>query len=155
MDIYIQCFRLLMEYHSFLFDKETLLKLVEICDGFRLLMEYHSFLCKLKDLTLRRLNICFRLLMEYHSFLLIIFLKCLFLHWWVTRFRLLMEYHSFLLKQRWLTKAWKNGHLVSVSLWSIIHSYSKKQIIIDPIGLLQSFRLLMEYHSFLYKDIEN
>ena len=130
MDIYIQCFRLLMEYHSFLFDKETLLKLVEICDGFRLLMEYHSFL-------------------------LIIFLKCLFLHWWVTRFRLLMEYHSFLLKQRWLTKAWKNGHLVSVSLWSIIHSYSKKQIIIDPIGLLQSFRLLMEYHSFLYKDIEN
>ena len=128
MDIYIQCFRLLMEYHSFLFDKETLLKLVEICDGFRLLMEYHSFLCKLKDLTLRRLNICFRLLMEYHSFLL---------------------------KQRWLTKAWKNGHLVSVSLWSIIHSYSKKQIIIDPIGLLQSFRLLMEYHSFLYKDIEN
>ena len=42
---------------------------------------------------------------------------------------------------------------VSVSLWSIIHSYMK-EIKKHQIKYIHSFRLLMEYHSFLYNNNE-
>ena len=40
--------------------------------------------------------------------------------------------------------------LVSISLWSIIHSYIEITITV-PTGT-EGFRLLTEYHSFLLKD---
>ena len=39
---------------------------------------------------------------------------------------------------------------VSVSLWSIIHSY--QYILLFLFSFYYRFRLLMEYHSFLYND---
>ena len=42
------------------------------------------------------------------------------------------------------------GMDVSVSLWSIIHSYDSS-INSSSVSQTYSFRLLMEYHSFLYK----
>ena len=59
-----------------------------------------------------------------------------------------MEYHSFLFYNN-LYISVKKDIKVSVSLWSIIHSYYLDMII--EAGADTSFRLLMEYHSFLYK----
>ena len=115
--------------------------------SFRLLMEYHSFLFRLVILIVLVIILSFRLLMEYHSFLLIIkpllmLILCIF------SFRLLMEYHSFL---------W-----VSACEWLIFGKYIKfpspygvsfililTQTLLLIILSIVSFRLLMEYHSFL------
>ena len=62
-----------------------------------------------------------------------------------------MEYHSFLLFLLFyfilivLFCQW-----VSVSLQSIIHSYFTPNIIVKDKEKILSFRLLMEYHSFLF-----
>ena len=58
-----------------------------------------------------------------------------------------MEYYSFLLKK--ILRSDENDKIrkVSVSLWSIIHSYIIWAIIVQ--WFLNSFRLLMEYYSFL------
>ena len=114
--------------------------------SFRLLTEYHSFLLKCNNLLYRRLKVsvslrsiihsyrynyllftqsfvCFRLLTEYHSFL-----------FWghmheatimkVFGFRLLTEYHSFLFMKRFSKYQFNIRKWVSVSLRSIIHSYT-------------------------------
>ena len=44
---------------------------------------------------------------------------------------------------------------VSVSLWSIIHSYFLTTLIIYITFVVKSFRLLTEYHSFLYDAFGN
>ena len=67
MQCWLFSFRLLMEYHSFLFRLVILIVLVIIL-SFRLLMEYHSFLCTRRRYRLYSFS-SFRLLMEYHSFL--------------------------------------------------------------------------------------
>ena len=63
-------------------------------------------------------------------------------------FRLLTEYYSFLFYES-LEDLIEASGLVSVSLRSIIHSYSynsKK----DILKIVLSFRLLTEYYSFLF-----
>ena len=45
--------------------------------------------------------------------------------------------------------------LVSVSLRSIIHSYSTKHTSLKELSLSMSFRLLTEYHSFLFLELYN
>ena len=61
-------------------------------------------------------------------------------------FRLLTEYHSFLLFD--MGSVIPMFKTVSVSLWSIIHSYLGMLMKFLQVHL--SFRLLTEYHSFLY-----
>ena len=116
-----------------------------IFQGFRLLMEYHSFLL-IKCSNQLMVIISFRLLMEYHSFLFlsdyskgtkvsefpspygVIFIltkivsKSFTTHQ-AKNFRLLTELYSFLL------------YVMTLLIKSLSHT---------------SFRLLMEYHSFLF-----
>ena len=110
------CFRLLTEYHSFLFlyfyfwlsNEEVSVSLRGIIHSyliylpsllppfflcFRLLMEYHSFLFRLVILIVLVIILSFRLLMEYHSFLCT---RRRYRLYSFSSFRLLMEYHSFL-----------------------------------------------------------
>ena len=92
-----------MEYHSFLLNVTHYPFIIRFLNSFRLLMEYHSFLSSLTVIHLTYLECYgFRLLMEYHSFL------------WVWN----------------LTSDWVAIYSVSVSLWSIIHSYGKISIFI-------------------------
>ena len=87
----------------------------------------------------------FRLLMELYSFLHTSNLYCHFID---------NQFPSpygviFILTEISKRGSWFRYRIVSVSLWSIIHSYCTKL----KFKLLQkskkSFRLLMEYHSFL------
>ena len=57
-----------------------------------------------------------------------------------------MEYHSFLRDCTWYDE--NSDTYVSVSLWSIIHSYEKNIQLKNLEN--QGFRLLMECHSFLF-----
>ena len=58
---------------------------------------------------------------------------------------------SFILTQELLKWLKASNNLVSVSLWSIIHSYEKINLGLGNLG--ESFRLLTEYHSFLLEKI--
>ena len=69
-------------------------------------------------------------------------------------FRLLTEYHSFLFYNTCEVCEPAEGAMVSVSLRSIIHSYSFI-IIYYTILFLLCFRLLTEYHSFLFRMFDN
>ena len=84
--------------------------------------------------------------MEYHSFLfvsdLIMSIKIL-----ENGFRLLMELYSFLLI--FATEDESEFFQVSVSLWSIIHSYFKYSKLYTSREWCISFRLLTELYSFL------
>ena len=106
-----------------------------------------SFILILNLFYIRKLatDVGFRLLTEYHSFLSSRKYSIYFLHFLC--FRLLTEYHSFLSVFRYIITNIIIYH-VSVSLRSIIHSYTKNvgQIVVE----LASFRLLTEYHSFLF-----
>ena len=86
------CFRLLTEYHSFLFLYFYFwLSNEEVSVSLRGII--HSYLIYLPSL-LPPFFLCFRLLMEYHSFLFrLVILIVLVI---ILSFRLLMEYHSFL-----------------------------------------------------------
>ena len=84
-------------------------------------MEYYSFLFNIfiQDINLKY-HTGFRLLMEYYSFLFLLYYILLTILP-ILCFRLLMEYYSFLYGKM---KLWlKSLERVSVSLWSIIHSY--------------------------------
>ena len=65
----------------------------------------------------------------------------------VKSFRLLTEYYSFLLEQKTEFIYTVELPIVSVSLRSIIHSYTL--ITFNVFSCLYSFRLLTEYYSFL------
>ena len=140
----MESFRLLTEYHSFLFiiDEGEHLKanVIEFPSPYGV-----SFILILKH----------RIVWEQHhkkfpspcgvSFILIKgFMK--FDDLWDYRFRLLAEYHSFLCIRILLYE--KGTIRVSVSLRSIIHSYKIEYEDITTSKIL-SFRLLTEYHSFL------
>ena len=119
-NIKLESFRLLTELYSFL-QVDYIYPLFWLgWYGFRLLTEYHSFLSVGIHIQLEMLKKkSFRLLMEYHSFLsLSKFIKDLRR----LSFRLLMEYHSFLCLEL-ACKQNEKEIWVSVSLWSIIHSY--------------------------------
>ena len=92
----------------------------------------------------------FRLLMEYHSFLLVDDGMCK-----VVKFvkdvsvSLWSIIHSYTTDRDSRIRFYK--YLVSVSLWSIIHSYILDDCMGDSRILFFGFRLLMEYHSFLLR----
>ena len=138
-------FRLLTEYHSFLFIKRSLHIWVKKT-YFRLLTEYHSFLSNdFFVYSIHALN--FRLLTEYHSFLCfkLIYLKLSFIIYISVSLRSII--HSYLNTNKDMTLDEyskfpspygvsfiliyigygyvdeKNTTLISVSLRSIIHSY--------------------------------
>ena len=141
------CFRLLMEYHSFLFNDTSLylkdftsnfpspcgvifiLTLLKFKDLYRNREKEEfpspyrvSFILIIESVTNRLENpkFIFRLLMELYSFLL----KNLRSDENDNKsFRLLTELYSFL--PHCLNLIRLGGRLVSVSLWSIIYSYKK------------------------------
>ena len=87
----------------------------------------------------------FRLLTEYYSFLCT--REVIYMIKKVKSFRLLTEYYSFLLEQKTEFIYTVELPIVSVSLRSIIHSYTL--ITFNVFSCLYSFRLLTEYYSFL------
>ena len=113
-----------MEYHSFLCCKVRWFHQTQNKRGFRLLMEYHSFLfaCILSSTRWCNFN-SFRLLMEYHSFLFTL-TACELLNNCVNKVSVSLWsiIHSYLDLTK-IGKASLNFVKVSVSLWSIIHSY--------------------------------
>ena len=109
-------------------------------------MEYHSFLLN-KKLTLLKLSLeSFRLLMEYHSFLQKIKYDTIT----VSQGEFPSPYGVSFILTALITppKHVAESKRVSVSLWSIIHSYINKDSTV-AYSIMKSFRLLMEYHSFL------
>ena len=94
--------------------------------------------------------LCFRLLTEYHSFLLKMISKSIRFVYCKKSFRLLTEYHSFLYKielynSLFRVKTFPSPYGVSFILIMIIAG-------VIAYRAMTSFRLLTEYHSFLYDN---
>ena len=190
-------FRLLMEYHSFLLIRITyycihmyvrfpspygvifiLTKLISLFSNedendFRLLMEYHSFLFdesqKLFELWTLKVSVSLRSYIHSYSnntattetvaqpsfpspygvsFILMKTTKLWYKINCTVSVSLWSIIHSYWLVVV-LNKKIKSIQ-VSVSLWSIIHSYLIMKILISTNFKFFCFRLLMEYHSFLF-----
>ena len=114
------CFRLLTEYHSFLW-LQGFSDIICRVNGFRLLTEYHSFLYTLNAILVQHL-MSGKVSVSLRSII-----------------------HSYFQKSLIIGQHHQN---VSVSLRSIIHSYTSTNYIIIII-INYGFRLLTEYHSFL------
>ena len=139
-------FHLLMEYSSFLWRKICFISTQKI-KSFCLLSEYYSFLWLDEKKVYRALRWRFRLLAKYHSFLF--FILNGFLKHSLKSFRLLAEYHSFLLY-------YLNGNdSTEFDMFPSPYGVSFILICVFIFYKMQcwlfSFRLLMEYHSFLLK----
>ena len=104
-------------------------QLKEIQESFRLLMEYHSFLSTMKNL----LNCSNHVFPSPYGVSFILIGKQVQLSdLTIMSFRLLMEYHSFLFPRRTM---YVLNSKVSVSLWSIIHSYGELIGLLDDWGV--------------------
>ena len=117
--IYEAGFRLLTEYHSFLYTREFI---QPSKFSFRLLTEYHSFLLTMKSGNVIELKgdiVSVSLRSIIHSYLFQVLLMFLYL----LRFRLLTEYHSFLLKGDILTIT---SNVISFRLLTEYHSFLYK-----------------------------
>ena len=112
--------------------------------SFRLLTEYHSFLFYMKKQNNTFMTLSFRLLTEYHSFLLEFYQKEVLYYRVSVSLRSII--HSYLLCT--LNLSFSSLPFVSVSLRSIIHSYPMVKKVFCCNNFLECYRMIFLFLNF-------